>query len=288
MRRLSNLIAARFMANAFVANAFVANAFIAGMCIAAVLVAAGTARAEPGSVWIDDLTWPEIRDAIAAGKRTAIVYTGSSEQNGPHMVIGKHNIVAHYAAQRIAEQLGDALVYPVMPFSVTGTLSPKTGHMRFPGSVTIPPEVYAGVVRGVAQSALAAGFKVVALMGDHGGGQAELAKVAKELDAKHRKEGVRVLYIGDLYYKSDADLKDWLTRHNLPHDVHAGMWDTSSLLYLEKPGQWIRKDKLAEATEANGVVGNPSLATPEIGKAFLDIKVDNAVRQIRALMAAQP
>jgi creatinine amidohydrolase len=287
MRRLSNLIAARFMANAFVANAFVANALIAGMCIAAVLVAAGTARAEPGSVWIDDLTWPEIRDAIAAGKRTAIVYTGSSEQNGPHMVIGKHNIVAHYVAQRIAEQLGDALVYPVMPFSVTGTLNPKSGHMRFPGSVTLPPEAYASVVRGVAQSALAAGFKVVALMGDHGGGQAELAKVAKELEAQHRKEGMRVLYIGDLYYKSDADLKDWLTKHGLPHDVHAGMWDTSPLLYLEKPGQWVRKDKFAEANEANGVVGNPSLATPEIGKAFLDIKIENAVKQIRALTAAQ-
>ena len=113
--------------------------------------------------------------------------------------------------------------------------------------------------------------------------------MAKELDAQHRKEGVRVLYIGDLYYKSDADLKDWLTKHGLPHDVHAGMWDTSPLLYLEKPGQWIRKDKFAEANEANGVVGNPSLATPEIGKAFLDIKVENAVKQIRcAWMAAQP
>jgi creatinine amidohydrolase len=287
MRRLSNLIAARLIGNVFVANAFVANAFIAGMFVAVVLVAAGIARAEPGSVWIDDLTWPEIRDAIAAGKRTAIVYTGSSEQNGPHMVIGKHNIVAHHVAQRIAEQLGDALVYPVMPFSVTGTLNPRSGHMRFPGSVTVPPEAYASVVRGVAQSALAAGFKVVALMGDHGGGQAELAKVAKELEAQHRKEGVRVLYIGDLYYKSDADLKDWLTKHGLQHDVHAGMWDTSPLLYLEKPGQWVRKDKFAEANEANGVVGNPSLATPEIGKAFLFIKVENAVKQIRALTAAQ-
>jgi creatinine amidohydrolase len=274
--------------SSFVAAVSVAGMAVASMVVADVIVATGSARAEPGSVWIDDLTWPEIRDAIAAGKRTAIVYTGSSEQNGPHMVVGKHNIVAHHVAQRIAEQLGDALVYPVMPFSVTGTLAPKTGHMRFPGSVTLPPEVYASVVRGVAQSALSAGFKVVALMGDHGGGQAELAKVAKELDAQHRKEGVRVLYIGDLYYKSDTDLKDWLTKHGLPHDIHAGMWDTSPLLYLEKPGQWIRKDKFAEANEANGVVGTPALATPEIGKAFLDIKVDNAVKQIKALTAAQP
>src|SRR5260370_39186484 len=101
--------------------------------LVAMLLIALPAHGQVPTVWIDDLTWPEIRDAIAAGKRTAIVYTGSSEQNGPHMVIGKHNIVAHHVAQRIAEQLGDALVYPVMPFSVTGTLNPKSVHLRFPG-----------------------------------------------------------------------------------------------------------------------------------------------------------
>src|SRR6202049_1906556 len=72
------------------------------------------------SVWIDDLTWPEVRDAIAAGRRTAIVYVGSSEQNGPHMVIGKHNLVARHVAQRIAEELGDALVYATLPYAVAG------------------------------------------------------------------------------------------------------------------------------------------------------------------------
>jgi creatinine amidohydrolase len=130
------------------------------------------------SVWIDDLTWPEVRDAIAAGKRTAIVYVGSSEQNGPHMVIGKHNFIARALAQRIAEELGDALVYATLPYAVTGNALTRTGHMRFPGSVSLPPEVFFGVVRGVGQSALTAGFKVVALMGDHGGGQDELALAA--------------------------------------------------------------------------------------------------------------
>jgi creatinine amidohydrolase len=141
------------------------------LLVAATAFAALPALGQTPSVWIDDLTWPEVRDAIAAGKHTAIVYTGSSEQNGPHMVIGKHNIVARYEAQRIAEELGDALVYPTLPFAITGNAAAHTGHMRFPGSVTLPPEVFAGVVRSVAQSALAAGFKVVALMGDHGGGQ---------------------------------------------------------------------------------------------------------------------
>jgi creatinine amidohydrolase/Fe(II)-dependent formamide hydrolase-like protein len=130
----------------------------------------------------------EVRDAIAGGKATAIIFVGSSEQNGPHMAIGKHNFIARYCAERIAGQLGDALVYPVIPFAITGDAAAKTAHMRFPGSVTLPPDVFTGVVRAVAQSALSAGFKLVALMGDHGGGQEEMARVAQALDAQAKKK----------------------------------------------------------------------------------------------------
>ena len=158
--------------------------------------------------------------------------------------------------------------------------------MRFPGSVTLPPDVYFGVVRAVAESALAAGFKVVAIMGDHGGGQNELARAAKELDARHRAEGARVIFVGDLYAKTDAQFTEMLAKRGLPrNDVHAGIRDTSELLYLETAGQWIRKDKLAAASESTGVRGVPTLATPEIGKLYLDLKVENAVKQIRSLVA---
>ena len=182
------------------------------------LLVALPAQGQTPSVWIDDLTWPEVRDAIASGKRTAIVYVGSSEQNGPHMVIGKHNFIARALAQRIAEQLGDALVYPTLPYAVAGNALTRTGHMRFPGTVSLPPEVFFGVVRGVAQSALTAGFKVVLLMGDHGGGQEELALAAKELDAQARPDGARVLFIGDLYAKSRAQMRDILASRGLPTD----------------------------------------------------------------------
>src|SRR5258705_3444055 len=151
--------------------------------VAALLIAA-PAYGQAPSVWVDDLTWPEVQDAIAAGKRTAIVYAGSSEQNGPHMVIGKHNFIARALAQRIADELGDAVIYPTLPYAITGNALTRTGHMRFPGTVSLPPEVFFGVVRGIAQSALNAGFKVVALMGDHGGGQDELALAAKEPHAE--------------------------------------------------------------------------------------------------------
>jgi creatinine amidohydrolase/Fe(II)-dependent formamide hydrolase-like protein len=257
-----------------------------GFCFVMLIVAL-PAFGQAQSVWIEDHTWPEIRDAIAGGKTTAIIYTGSSEQNGPHMVIGKHNYVAHYVAQHIAEELGDALVYPTLPYAVAGNAIARTGHMRFPGTVSLPPEIFFGVVRAIAQSALTAGFKFVAVMGDHGGGQAELALAAKELDAQSRPQGARVLYVGDLYTKTEAEFRALLAARGLPaKEEHAGIPDTSELLYLESAaGQWIRNDQIKAANRENGVSGTPALASTELGKLYLHMKVENAVKQIQTFIA---
>ena len=88
------------------------------LLVAAFLSCAPAAAQSP--LFVEDLTWTEVRDAIAAGKTTAIYYAGSTEQNGPHLALGKHNAVARHVAQRIAAQLGNALIYPVMPFAPTG------------------------------------------------------------------------------------------------------------------------------------------------------------------------
>ena len=198
------------------------------------------------SLYIEDLTTAEVKAAIAAGKTTAIYYAGSTEQNGAHLALGKHNFIAHHVAGRIAAELGDALVYPTMPFAPTGD------HMKFPGTVNVSGQTFAAVARDVARSALASGFRTVVLMGDHGGGQDELKAVAKEL-------GPRVLYIGDAYYKSTGE--------------HAGVEDTSELLYLDKDQRWVRRDAI------------PPGASAELGRKLIEAKVNNAVAQIRALTA---
>ena len=247
--------------------------------------AATPASAQPRPLWIDDLTWVEVRDAIAAGKTTAIIFFGSSEQNGPHMAVGKHNFIARYCAEKIAGQLGDALVYPVIPLAITGDAAAKSAHMRFPGSVTLPPDVFSGVVRAVAQSALAAGFKLVAIMGDHGGGQEEMARVAQTLDAQSKKSGARVLHVVDLYTRADAQFDELLAKRGIKSkELHAGIPDTAAVMFLGAEN-WIRKDQLAAASEANGVQGTPSLATAELGKLYLDMKIESAVSQIKAFRA---
>jgi len=235
-------------------------------------------------VLIEEMTWTEVRDAIAAGRTTAIIYVGSTEQNGPHMVIGKHTFIAHFVAQRIAEELGDALVYPTLPFAPTGDAATKTGHMRFPGSVSLSPTVFDGVVRGIAASAIAAGFRQVYIMGDHGEGQEQLRYVALTLDAKWRARGVRVRYVSDLYYKEKEQARAYLAEHHIAPDRHAGSDDTSELLYIDS--LWIRRDNLArsDSTEQarTGVDGDPTKATREMGQIFIGYKVADAVAQIRA------
>jgi creatinine amidohydrolase/Fe(II)-dependent formamide hydrolase-like protein len=261
----------------------------------AALAATPAAPEHPGgaqSVYIEDLTWPEVKAALAAGRTTAIIYAGSTEQNGPHMALGKHNFIAHYAAGEIAKKLGNALVYPTMPFAPTGSIELRTGHMRFAGSVSIDTETFQVVMRQVAQSALAAGFKNVFLMGDHGGNQDALRTVAQNLenpDLFTKPDGTaHVYYVPDLYYKEKEQMKAYLAEHGIPLDAHAATDDTSEIMFLDEK-KWIRRDKLAPSTAkeepTTGVEGDPTKATPELGKMFLGWKIDDAVNQIHHLLA---
>ena len=257
-------------------------ALIASVCCAAPAFA-------QRSVYIEDLTWTEVQQAIAAGKTSAIIYAGSTEQNGPHMAIGKHNFIARWVAGAIAIKLGDALVYPTLPFAPTGDAVARTGHMRFPGSVSLTAQTYSAVVHDVALSALDAGFRNVFIMGDHGDGQDVLAAVAKTLDAQSKSKGARVFYVPDVYFKEKLQARAYAIAHGLPtHDVHAGTDDTSELMALDAQHRWIRTDKLAAsegaATTRTGVDGDPTKASAALGEIFLQYKVDDAVAEIRRLL----
>ena len=256
---------------------------IASLLLLALL--ASPACAQPGSLHIEDLTWTEVRDAVASGKTTAIYYAGSTEQNGPHMALGKHNFIARQVAQRIAAALGNALVYPILPFAPTGDARKLTDHMRFPGSVSVSETTFAAVARDVATSAIAAGFRNVVLMGDHGGGQEALARVAAELTRQWDAKGFRVHYIADLYYQSNQQATEYLAQRGLKPGAHAGLGDTSELMALDSAGRWIRRGKLAPGGAANGVEGDPRQASIELGERLIKFKVGAAVAQIRALLA---
>lgn len=233
-----------------------------------VIAVAANASAGVNSLLVEDMTWVELSAAIHAGKRTAVIFTGGTEQNGPQMALGKHNRVAQYLALEIARELGDALAYPVLPYSPNGDPALRQGHLRFPGTVSLRESTFVAVVQDLALSAIAAGFTRILIMGDHGDGQAALAKLATELDAGTRRHGVRVMHVGDVY--------DALTV------AHAGREDTAMLMAIDADALWVRADRLNADAIGRGAEADPTGATAEEGRVLLARRVRAAVARIRA------
>ena len=245
------------------------------------------------SVFLEELTWTEVRDRIRTGKTTAIVPTGGTEQNGPHMILGKHNIRVRFAAGEIATRLGDALVAPVMAYVPEGDIAPPTGHMWAPGTLTLPPEYFARVVEFAARSLAAHGFRDIVLIGDSGKNQASLKAVAEMLNKEWARTAVRVHH-ASAYYEAQAGsgpggFVAWLKgQGEKAEDIgtHAGLADTSLLLAVYPRG--VRTGKLAPGRpgDGSGVTGDPTRARATYGKKGLEIAIESAVRQIRELRVA--
>src|SRR5918912_3760628 len=120
------------------------------------------------SVFLEELTWMEVRDAIRAGKTTVIVSTGGLEPNGPYVAIGKHNYVLQAMTEAIARQLGNALVAPIIKFVPEGRLAPPSGHMRYPGTISVREATFEALLTDVCSSLRQHGFMDIILIGDHG------------------------------------------------------------------------------------------------------------------------
>ena len=247
----------------------------------ALLVALAPARA--ATVFVDDLTWTELRDRIAAGATTVIVPVGGSEQNGPHMALGKHNARVRALAERVALALGDALVAPVVAYVPEGSLSPPTAHMRFPGTVTVPTAAFEATLESVAQSYRLAGFRDVAFVGDHGGYQASLSAVAQRLNRAWAKTPARAHAITAYYRAAETDFAAALRARGYSNEeigTHAGLADTSLALAVD--AALVRADKLAAPPRAaDGTYGDPRRASAELGVIGVNAIVDRTVEAIR-------
>lgn len=263
---------------------------VAGVVVALALTQRPLTAPLPNTVEIADMTWVEVRSALSQGYTTVIVPSGGLEQNGPHMIIGKHDRIVHWTAARIAAELGHALVAPVVSFVPEGSYDPPEGHMRFPGTIGITEDAYAQLLDGIARSLKAGGFKTICFIADHGGSAKVQAEVAARLTGEWRQQGIRVIDVSDYYAYADEAQNDYLkAQGETPAAIgrHAGISDTSELMAVYPAGVDIARYTDAPFTmEPNGVSGDPRKASAERGRALLDIKVKAAVRQIKALAAA--
>jgi creatinine amidohydrolase/Fe(II)-dependent formamide hydrolase-like protein len=243
-------------------------------------------------VEFEKMTWPEVKQALAQGKTTALIYTGGTEQRGPQNANGGHTLMATYTAKAIAMKLGNAIVMPVLPYT------PNNASAALPGTIGLTPELLTAVLTRIVEQTFATGFKNVVIMGDHGGGQPAAYKaVVDALEPKYAPQGMHVFFCDEVYEKAQGDFDKWLAANGYPVSSHAGIPDTSTMMYLDSTGVWVRRDLVADALGDmpvprgqprdpntprinNGISGDARRSSVELGKKAFDMKVEYAVRQI--------
>lgn len=244
----------------------------------------------PATFFIEDMTWMEVKARINSGATTVIIPTGGTEQNGPHMVTGKHNYIVRHTANEIAKRLGNALVAPVMAYVPEGRIDPPEGHMKFPGTISLSHETFSLVLQDAAMSLKQNGFTLICFLGDSGGNQAAQKEVAKRLNEMWAGSGVRVLHVSDYYSNNGQD--KWVQSISLDvqtPSAHAAFEDTSELMKVKAAG--VRSGMRNAYTERDyattGAMGDSTKATAGYGQQLLDHKINAAVNQISRFARTQ-
>jgi creatinine amidohydrolase/Fe(II)-dependent formamide hydrolase-like protein len=238
------------------------------------------------SVWIEELTWMEVRDAIAAGKTIAIVPTGGIEQNGPYVATGKHNYVLQGACEAIARALGNALCAPIVKFVPEGDIDTPSGHMRYPGTISLRQATYEAMLDDIGSSLKAHGFRHIIYIGDSGGNQTGMANVARR---QNERWGAAVAHHIAQYYNYD-DVRGYMERElGIVQPTNDGIHDDyyiTALMMTVDPAV-VRYDQRVKAGKAtiNGVSIAPKERSIEVGKKLMQYRVDVTVKAINAALA---
>ena len=262
--------------------------FIIALLLTALTICGAPARAAASvsSVFLEDFTWTELRDAVSQGMTTAIVPVGGTEQSGPALTLGKHNVRVRLLSERIARELGNAVVAPVLAYVPEGSITPPSSHMRFAGTLSIPTSVFDATLEAIAASLRAHGLRHIVLLGDHGGYQRELGKVAERLNRQWAGGPARVFAPPEYFQASTEGFAALLRERGFRDDeigTHAALADTS--LQLALAPATVRKDVLQSSTRLDqsvGIYGGfPRHASAELGQLGVDEIVRRTVAAIR-------
>jgi creatinine amidohydrolase len=246
------------------------------------------------TVWIEEMTDPEIRAAIAGGKTTGIILTGGVESNGPHLASGKHNYVLSQTGEAIARKLGNALVAPVVTLEPGNVSRPVGG-----GWPSLSQETYKAVLIDMGDSMRGMGFKTILYLGDSGSNTRGMQDAANALNDKYKGEPARFYHIPEYY--DYASVQKYIQQElKVPEQIRIGAsngWSDGiheeyaidALMALKDPTtiRFYQRVKADRAT-INGVALAPLWKTLENGRKFLELRTRLTVAGINKAMALPP
>jgi creatinine amidohydrolase/Fe(II)-dependent formamide hydrolase-like protein len=239
------------------------------------------------SVFMEDMTWMEIRDAMKAGKRTAIVATGGIEQNGPYLVAGKHNVVLRATADAIARKLGDALVAPIVPFVPEGDIDPPTGHMKYPSTISVTEGTYRALLAEICACLRTHGFDRIVLIGDSGGNQDGMEAVANDLNTKWSGGRTKIYYVKEYY--NYPELTKWLETQGIkqtPEGLHDDFAITAQMAAVDPTSVRAQERIKAGKFRINGVDLTSIENTAAWGRKIANYRAEVTIAALRRAMAA--
>ena len=242
----------------------------------------------PDTVWMEDMTWMDVRDAVKAGKTTVIISTGGIEPNGPWLALGKHNFVLKTNCNAIARKLGNALCAPIVPFVPEGSIEPPSSHMLTVGTISLEESTFQALLTDIARSYRAHGFETIIFIGDSGGNQEGMKAVADTLNAQWNARPV-VAHIPEYYaYNTVAKLLTDLgvTKADGPRDnLHDDPGITLNM-FVTDPSS-VRFDQRVKANKAtiDGVSIADRAKSLELGKKIVDMRATNTVAAIKKAIA---
>ncbi len=240
------------------------------------------------TVFIEEMTWMEVRDALQAGKDTVLVATGGVEQAGPYLAMGKHNYICRATTEAIARKLENALVAPIIPFVPEGNIDPPTLHMKYAGTFSLTEPAYRALLRDLCACLRTHGFARILLLGDSYENQAGLKAVAEELEAQWAGARTRVYYIPE-YYNQDLTAR-WLAEqgiHQKPEWLHDDFVTTATLMTVNPALVRTRERLAAGKFQINGVDLAPVSHTLAWGRKIVDYRANLTVQAIRARLARE-
>jgi creatinine amidohydrolase/Fe(II)-dependent formamide hydrolase-like protein len=240
------------------------------------------------SVWIEELTWMEVRDALKAGKTTVLIPTGGVEQNGPYLATGKHDYILRATAEAIARKLGNTLVAPIVPFVPEGNIEPPSSHMKYPGTISLSEDTFERLLTDICASLQVHGFRHIVLIGDSGGNQKGMKMVADRLNEAWKDRPTRVHFIAEYY--DYPGVKRWLEQQGIKQvdeGIHDDFAITAQMMVVDPATVRMKQRRAAGKFRINGVDLAPAEKTIEWGKKIIDFRADTTIKAIHKALAAE-
>ncbi len=245
------------------------------------------------TIRMENMNWPDIKEAIEKGFQTAVVGIGSTEQHGPHLPTKTDTLIGDAIACRFALKLGKTLQ------AKTICVGCSEHHLAFPGTISIRASTLKMMINDYTESLVKQGFKTIIYLPSHGGNFATVKEAIEEQQKKF--PDVKIIGYTDLMQFVDRLFKisaeSGITKEEA--GAHAGENETSFILALE--GELVVKDRFTPgylgplgeeevkiimdkgmpALSEKGVLGDPTKASGEKGEVYLEKIVDFLVEEIK-------